>query len=318
MDGTGGAPPRPSTGRNGIAVRWLRLSATSRGILLMIASTVGFSIMHTAVRYLSGELHPLQIVFFRNLFGMTLFLPLVVKSGFAFMATQRLPMHLLRAALNVMAMSTFFLALSMTPLAQVNALAFSAPLFTAVLSVVLLGERFKARRWTAIVLGFVGALVIIRPGFAEIDLGSLLTLVSAFIWGLTMIVIRSLGRTESSLTITGYMTTLLSIMSLGPAIYVWQWPQLSAWIILVVIGLTGTVAQILLAESLKTAETTAVLPFDFLKIVWASMLGFLLFAEIPTIYTLTGAAIIFASSFYVAYRERQVDKREAVRPVGSP
>ena len=284
----------------------------------MVASTVGFSIMHTAVRYLSAELHPLQIVFFRNLFGMMMFLPLIARSGFSFMATQRLPMHFLRAVLNVMAMAAFFMALSLTPLAQVNALAFSAPLFTAVLSVVLLGERIRARRWTAIVMGFAGALVIIRPGFAEIDLGSLLTLVSAFIWGLTMIVIRSLGRTESSLTTTGYMITFLSVLSLVPALYVWQWPAWQAWVILLLIGLTGTVAQVLLAESLKTAETTAVLPFDFLKIVWASALGFLLFAEIPTLYTILGAAIIFASSFYVAYRERQIDKREAVRPEVSP
>lgn len=317
MDGTGGAPPRLSL-KDSLKSRWLGLPATSRGIALMVVSTACFSIMHASVRYLSAELHPLQIVFFRNLFGMMIFLPVIARSGFSFMATGRLPMHLLRAALNVIALMTFFFALSMTPLARVNALAFSAPLFTALLSVVLLGERFKARRWTAIAFGFAGALVIIRPGFAEIDFGSLLTLASAFIWGLTMIVIRSLGRTESSLTTTGYMITFLSILSLGPALYVWQWPVGAAWAVLVLIGLSGTTAQILLAESLRTAETTAVLPFDFLKIVWASGLGFLLFAEIPTVYTLAGAAIIFASSFYVAWRERQVDKREAVRPVGSP
>lgn len=284
----------------------------------MVGSTLGFSIMHTAVRYLSAELHSLQIVFFRNLFGTMIFLPLIARSGLSFMATSRLPMHFLRAVLNVMAMAAFFMALSLTPLAEVNALAFSAPLFTAVLSVVLLGERIRARRWTAIVLGFAGALVIIRPGFVEIDLGAILTLASAFIWGLTMIVIRSLGRTESSLTTTGYMITFLSILSLGPALYVWQWPDWQAWAILLMIGLTGTMAQVLLAESLKTAETTAVLPFDFLKIVWASALGFLLFAEIPTLYTILGATIIFASSFYVAYRERQIDKREAVHPTASP
>lgn len=313
MDGSGGVPPRIS-----LKKRWLELPATSRGIILMVGSTLGFSIMHTAVRYLSAELHSLQIVFFRNLFGTMIFLPLIARSGLSFMATSRLPMHFLRAVLNVMAMAAFFMALSLTPLAEVNALAFSAPLFTAVLSVVLLGERIRARRWTAIVLGFAGALVIIRPGFVEIDLGAILTLASAFIWGLTMIVIRSLGRTESSLTTTGYMITFLSILSLGPALYVWQWPDWQAWAILLMIGLTGTMAQVLLAESLKTAETTAVLPFDFLKIVWASALGFLLFAEIPTLYTILGATIIFASSFYVAYRERQIDKREAVHPTASP
>lgn len=313
MDGTGGAPPRQTQ-----KARWLDLSSASRGILLMVVSTVCFSIMHTAVRHLSAELHPLQIVFFRNLFGMILFLPLVLRGGFAFLHTQRLPMHLLRAVLNVMAMAFFFMALSMTALARVNALAFSAPLFTAVLSVFLLGERFRARRWSAILFGFAGAMVILRPGVASVDPGSWLTLISAFIWGLTMIVIRSLGRTESSLTTTGYMIAFLSILSLGPALYVWKTPEGTAWLILLLVGISGTIAQILLAESLKTAETTVVLPFDFLKIVWASMLGFLLFAEVPALHTWIGAAIIFASSFYVAYRERQTERAPTVGPAGSP
>lgn len=309
MDGSDGEPPR-----NSHRDSWLKLSATSRGIILMICSTVGFSMMHALVRYLSSELHPLEIVFFRNLFGAILFVPLVMKSGLSFLRTERLPMHLLRATLNVMTMGTFFMALSLSPLAQVNALAFTAPLFTAVLSVLLLGERFRARRWTAIALGFIGAMVIIRPGIADIDIGSIYTLVSAFIWGLTMIVIRSLGRTESSMTTTGYMIIFLSILSFGPALYVWQTPQGMAWVVLLLIGMTGTGAQILLAEALKTAETTAILPFDFLKIVWASGLGYLLFAEIPTIYVFLGAAIIFASGFYVAYRERQLHKKTEARP----
>lgn len=313
MQVSGGAPSHQS-----FKAYWLNIPATSRGIILMILSTVGFSVMHTLVRYLSAEIHPFQIVFFRNLFGIVLFVPLVVRSGLSFMKTERLPMHLLRAALNVMAMAAFFMALSLTPLAKVNALAFTAPLFTAILTVVLLGERIRARRWSAIAFGFVGAIVIIRPGFAEIDLGSVLTLVSAFIWGLTMIAIRSLGRTESSVTTTGYMIIFLSIFSLGPAIYVWQTPQGAAWAILVLIGITGTCAQILLAEALKTAETTAILPFDFLKIVWAAGLGYLLFAEIPTIYVFIGAFIIFSSSFYVAYREGQIDKQTKEPPVGSP
>ena len=120
---------------------------------------------------------------------------------------------------------------------------------------------------------------------------------------------RLLGRTESSLTTTGYMILLLSILSLGPALTVWQTPQADAWAILLLIGITGTAAQIGLAEALKAAEMTVVLPFDFLKIVWASMLGFMLFTEVPTIYTWIGAAIIFISSFYVAYRERQVARK---------
>ena len=309
MADPGGAPPQLS-----LKAKWLDFPATTRGILLMVASTIGFSLMHALVRHLSSELHPLQIVFFRNFFGTIFFIPIILKSGLSFLRTERLPMHLLRAGLNVLAMSTFFMALALSPLAQVNALAFTAPLFTAVLSVFFLGERFRARRWTAILLGFFGALIIIRPGVAAIDLGSIYTLVSAFIWALTMIVIRSLGSTESSMTTTGYVIIFLSILSLGPALYVWQTPQPLTWLILVLIALTGTSAQTMLAEALKTAETTAILPFDFLKIVWASALGYLLFAEVPTIYVFIGAFIIFTSGFYVAYRERQVTSKTEARP----
>jgi drug/metabolite transporter (DMT)-like permease len=285
---------------------WINASATSRGVALMIASTLAFSAMHTAVRYLSAELPPIQIAFFRNFFGMIIFAPLVLRHGLGFLRTERFPMHLLRAGLNVLAMFAFFTALSLTPLARVNALAFSAPLFAAVLSVVLLGERFHVRRWSAIVVGFIGTMVILRPGIAAVDTGSLLVLLSAGLWGITMIVIRILGRTESSLTTTGYMNLLLSALSLGPALYVWEMPQGIAWFWLLVVGVTGTSAQLALAEALKVAETTVIMPFDFLKIVWAALFGFVLFAEVPGPFTFIGAAIIFTSTLYIAWRERQL------------
>lgn len=298
-----GGPPAlsPKTG-------WKNASAATRGVMLMVASTIGFSAMHTEVRYLAlnSEMHPIQIAFFRNLFGVLVFMPLIFRHGLGFLRTERLPMHGLRGVLNVLAMFAFFTGLGLAPLARVNALAFSAPLFAALLSVVILGERFQVRRWTAIVIGFLGTLVILRPGIAPIDTGSLLVLMSAGIWGVTMIVIRVLGRTESSLTTTGYMNIFLTTFSLLPAIYLWETPTGMAWFWLVVIGITGTLAQLALAEALKIAETTVVMPFDFLKIVWASTLGFILFSEVPDFYTFIGAAIIFTSTFYIAWRERQV------------
>lgn len=276
----------------------------------MIASTIGFSAMHTEVRYLAlnSEMHPIQIVFFRNLFGMLVFMPLIFRHGLGFLRTERLPMHGLRGILNALAMFAFFTGLGLVPVAHANAIAFSAPLFTAILSVLLLGERFQVRRWTAIVVGFIGTLIILRPGVATIDTGSLLVLLSAGLWGITMIVIRVLGRTESSLTTTGYMNIFLTTFSLFPAIYLWETPGGMAWFWLVVIGVTGTLAQIALAEALKIAETTVVMPFDFLKIVWGALLGIVLFAEVPGFYTWVGGAIIFTSTFYIAWRERQVGR----------
>ena len=302
------APERPAPGIGGA---WSGLAPVSRGILLMVASTVGFAAMHVLVRYVSAELHPFQIAFFRNAFGVVVFLPLMLKTGLAVFHTRRLGLHGLRALLNVAAMLSFFTALTLTPIAQVTALAFTAPVFAAVLSVILLRERVHVRRWTAILLGFLGTLVILRPGLHSIDLGSVLTLVAAVLWAATMIVIRVLGRSESSLTITAYMNVLLALLSVVPALLVWRTPSLEALAWLLLIGILGTLAQIALAQSLKEAEPGAVMPFDFLKLIWVAILGYLLFAELPDVFIWLGGAIIVLSTSYIAYRESQLRKRRA-------
>lgn len=245
--------------------RWSRLAPNLRGIILMTTSTLCFSAMHAAIAYISRELHPFQIAFLRNVFGLLIFLPVVFRSGLSFLRTERLPMHMLRAGLNVAAMLAFFTALSLTPIARVTALAFTAPLFMAVLSVIVLGERIDAPRIAATILGFSGTAIVLRLDLVSIDHGALLVISSAVIWAVTMIVIKWLSRTESSLTITGYMSILLSLLSLGPALWMWREPSLFAWIVLVLVGITGTFGQLLLAEALKIADATAVMPFDFLR-----------------------------------------------------
>jgi len=263
------------------------------------------------IRRVSGEVDPIQIAFFRNFFGLIVFLPVLIRYGPGFLRTERLGLHGVRAVLNVIAMFAFFTALSLAPIARVTALGFSAPLFAAILSVVILHERFRLRRWMAISLGFLGTLIILRPGTIPLDLGSLLVLFSAALWGVVMIVIKMLARTETSMTITGYMNLLLSILSFVPALFVWTWPEPGTWGWLVAIAISGTLAQIAFAQSLREAETTAVLPFDFLKLVWVTALGAWLFAEIPDILTWVGGIIVFASGFYIAYRERRIAAEKA-------
>ena len=277
----------------------------------MAASTVGFAVMHTMIRHISTDLHTFQIVFFRNFFGLLVFLPMFMRYGVQPFKTQHLPRHLLRAGLNIIAMSAFFYALSITPISRVTALAFSAPLFTAVLSVFILKEKIRLHRWSAILFGFVGALIILRPGVIPLDLGSMLVLLSAFAWGITMIVIKILSRTDSAMTITSYVTLLLAIFALGPALWVWRPLDVTTLLWLVAIGITGTLAQVALAQSLKEGETTAVLPFDFLKLIWVSMIAYWLFGEVADLWTWIGAAVIISSGIYVAHREKIVKQREA-------
>ncbi len=294
-----------------VSALWAGLPGATRGILLMLLSTLGFSLMHALIRYVSADLHPLQIAFFRNAFGFLVILPWFLRYGLAPLRTQRLGLHAFRAVLNVAAMFAYFTALSLTPIAQVTALAFSAPIFAAMLGVLLLGEVVHLRRWSAIALGFAGTLIILRPGFETIDTGSWLTLLSAVLWASTLIVIRVLGRTESSVTITTYMTVFMTLLSVVPALLVWRDPGGEQWLLLVVIGVLGTLGQLAVAQSLKEAETGLVMPFDFCKLIWVAILGYIMFAEVPGPFVWLGGAVIFAASTYIAYRENQVARAEA-------
>lgn len=296
---------------------WDGQTPVMRGVVLMCASTVGFAIMHACVRFVSADLPPFQIAFFRNLFGLAFLLPLLIGAGFAQMRTKRLGLHALRGLINIVAMLMFFTALSITPLAKVTALSFTAPIFAAVLSVVFLGERFRLYRWVAILVGFLGMLIILRPGFVALEFGALLAAGSAALWAVAMILIKMLSRTESSVAIVAWMGIFLCAFSIGPALWVWQTPTLTNLAWLAFIGFSGSIAQVCLSQSFKEADPTAVLPFDFLKLIWATLLGIWLFGEFPDVLTVVGAMVIFSAGLFIAHRERR-QKSDITLPEDPP
>lgn len=299
--------------RIGIAGLWTRQSAIMRGIALMCLSTVAFAFMHALVRHVSSELPIFQIAFFRNLFGLIVLVPLIVRSNFELFRSRQIGLHALRGVVNIGAMLMFFMALSMTPLAKVTALSFTAPIFMAILSVLVLGERFRIHRWLAIVFGFIGMMIILRPGLVAMDTGAMLVLGSAGLWAIAMVLIKVLSRTESSVSIVAWMGIFLCLFSIGPALWVWQPVSGTQMIWLMLVGLFGTIAQVALSQSLKETDPTAVMPFDFLKLVWTTLLGVWFFAEIPDLYTWVGAAVIFGSGLYIARRERQLLRASTLR-----
>lgn len=276
----------------------------------MVLSTVAFSAMHAMIVAITRDLHPFQVAFFRNVFAILMFTPLFWQSGLSFLRTDRIWMHVLRASLNVVAMLMFFTGLAMTPIARVTALSFTAPLFMALLSVIIFRERMVSARWIALIAGFAGTMIVMRPDVAAWDVGALLVLASALIWAFTMVTIKALSRTDSSITITGYMAILLTLLSFGPALWVWTWPTQEQFLWLAVIGATGTLAQLSLAEALKRADATAVMPFDFLKLVWASLLGFMIFDQVPALPTWIGGAVIFGAGLLVIYHESGRQRRQ--------
>ena len=296
----------------------LKESSTIRGISLMIAATILFSIMHASIKYMSTNLHPFEIAFFRNLFGLFVIAPWLIKYGIQPLKTKKIKLHAARSFFNVLAMLSFFYSLSITPLAEVSTLGFTAPLFASILAVIFLKEIVGIRRIIAIIFGFVGTIVVIDPVYSSVDIGHLLVLFSASVWSISLIIIKILGRTESSVTITSYMVLFMIPLSGFAAYFYWETPTLYDLLFLLLIGITGTSAQMLLAQALREGDTSIIMPFDFLKLIWAVCIGFLFFSEIPEINVWIGSIMIFCSTLYIAYREKVLSGKGKGKKLSQP
>lgn len=292
-----------------ISQRFGRLADPTRGAVFMIAAAAGFAVMMAIVRYVSRELHPFEVAFFRNLFGLGLMAPWIVRVGRDSLTTRRWAMHLLRSLAGLAAMLTLFTALSLLPLAEVTALTFTAPLFTTIGAAVILGETVKARRWSATLVGFAGALIILRPGAETIRPESLIALAAAALMACAFLTVKSLSRTEHPNTIVLMMGVLMTPLSLVPALFVWTPPTAHLWGWLAAMGLAATIGQVFLTRAFAAADASAVLPFDFSRLVFVAILGYVFFGERPDVWTWAGAGVIVAASGYIAHREAALGRR---------
>ena len=278
---------------------------TLRGMLFMLLAAMFLACMMAGVRYASGEMHPYVIVFFRLAFGCLLVAPSIVLYRFEPLRTRRLALVTLRSVICGVSILLIFTGLGLIPLAKATALQFSAPLFAAVLAPFLLGEVVRARRVAALVVGYIGTLVILRPGFVAVELGSLLVLSGAATWGFGMILTKIMARTESNLTITAYMTLVSAPLALAIALPVWttpSWEQV-AWM-LAIAGF-GTAGDLCLAQAFRDGPATAVIPFDFTKLVWVALIGYFAFDEIPDAGIWIGGSMVLCAVTYIANREHK-------------
>lgn len=289
-----------------------KLSPTLAGAALVVLSTMGFSIMHTMIQYLGKQgLHGFEIAFFRNLFGIVALTPIFVRYGLEPFRTTKLKLHFVRGIVNAAAMLMFFYGITTgIALGLVQSLSFTAPLFTSLLAVLFLGEKMRVHRWTALGIGFVGTLIILRPGVSAIEPGAVYILLAAMMWGIAMTIIKRLTNTDSALTVSLYMVLMLTPISGIAAAFVWEWPTAEQYIWLGAIGVIGTFSQMAFAQAFRLADVTAVLPFDFSKLIWSAILGWFFFAQVLDIWVWIGAVMIFCGGFYIAYRERKVSGRE--------
>lgn len=280
-----------------------RRGNTMYGIAWMLTATVGFVIMHMLIRQLSGEIHPFEIAFFRNFLGLFLLAGWFTKVGWSALKTKNPGLHLWRGVVNSAAMLCYFLSLSYAPFATVAALGFTSQLFAALGAVLFLGERFRMRRTAAMICGFLGVLVIVQPGAATVGIGEILVISSAVAWSVALLLIKTMSRTDSSWTITAYMNILLTPTTLVAAAFYWVWPTFEQFLWLAAIAVAGTLAQTALNQALREAEVAVVMPFEFLRLIWAGLIGYFVFAELPTVWTWIGGAMIIGSTSYIAYRE---------------
>ncbi|MSO93665.1 MAG: DMT family transporter [Rhodospirillales bacterium] len=280
-----------------------------RGIFYMVAATVLWTATMLSVRVVAERLHPLEIVFFRNLFGVLVLLPFFARQGLAVFRTQRLGLQALRGGLNSVSLATLFIAIPITPLALATALDFSCALFGAVLAVLVLGETLRFRRMAALAVGFGGILVVLQPGVADIQAGSILVLISSLLVGISFAIIKVLSRTDSSVTTTLYTGLFSTPLTLVAMIPVWQVPGLADWPWLVAIGAFGGLSYVCIAQSFREADMTAVLPFDFLRLIWSTFAAFWLFFEVPSVWTWIGALMIFSAGLVLGYRETREEER---------
>ena len=279
----------------------------------MLASACLFGCMAVVIRLASAELHPFEIAFFRNLFGLLFALPLLVRHGTGLLRTSKLPLYFFRSAIGIVSMLCGFWAIVNLPLAQAVSLSYSTPLFVTIGAVLVLGEVVRARRWTAVALGFVGVILILQPG-ADFSPGVLVALLAAALSAAVAISIKFLSRTEKPDAIVLYTTLLWVPLSLIPALWVWENPQGITWLWIVLAGFFGTAGHMCWARALQLGDASMLTPISFLQVPIVATAGYLLFDEHLDAWILVGAGIIFVANAYIAHREAQLARRAVTDP----
>ncbi|MBZ9653982.1 DMT family transporter [Phyllobacterium lublinensis] len=268
-----------------------------RAAIWMMGSLTAILMMAVSGREASRELDVFQIMEMRSVIGLAMLYPLIRSSGgFRAMKTSRIWQHLGRNSAHYAGQFAWLKALSMIPLAQVIAIEFTTPAWTALMAVAFLGERLNIWRVLTIALGIIGVVIIVRPGVGTVEIGQLIVLGAAFTFGISFTMVKSLTRTDSVVKIIFWMLVIQSAIGLLPALHVWQWPSIHTLPWVVVIAFTGTFSHFCMAKALQYADATVVIPMDFLRVPLMAVLGWLIYAERIDMFTAVGAALILSGN----------------------
>jgi drug/metabolite transporter (DMT)-like permease len=310
-------PARAWTARVHAAVsdRTAHLSPTARALLWAMSAGFLFSLLNTLARTLSQHLHPMQAQFLRYFFGLVVMLPLVWHAGLAAYRPKRIFGQFTRGAVHTLGLVLWFLALPNIPLADMTAIGFTGPIFIMIGAFLFLREPMRWERWVAVGVGFCGMLVVLGPKFSGSGGGwHLVMLASAPVFAASFLLTKALTRTESTAVIVLWQAISVTLFSLPLALPVWQWPSAWQWAGFTLAGVLGTVGHYCLTRSYRYADISATQSTKFLDLIWAALMGFLVFSDLPSVSTLIGGALISAGTLWLARRESKARSRIMPKP----
>lgn len=287
-----------------LVARWLALPPNLRGILWVALSGVLFALLNVFTLIPAQHLNPYVMAFLRYFFGALFLLPVVFRLGlYRSLHTNRLGLHISRGAIHTAGMMLWFVALPLTTLAEITALGFTGPIFVTIGAALFLGEDVRLRRWIAVIVGFIGAMIIIRPGFSALHLGVICILLSTPIFSASNLMSKALASTDSANTIVIWQNIVIVICAAPFAIWFWQNPEWSDIVWFLLAGLAGTLGHICQQRGYQLADITLLQPIGFLSLIYNTVLGYFLFFQQPDVWTFVGAAVIFGSAMYISHRE---------------
>lgn len=279
----------------------------SLGILMMALGFLTFSIVDASAKFLTTELHPIQIVWVRQLGFLVFVLTMLLVQGTGSLKSARPGLQILRGACAVSSATAFIVAVAYIPLADAVAISFVAPFFVTLMGAFWLGEKVGIRRWSAVIVGFIGALIIIRPGAAVLHPASFLVIAAAMLFSLRQILSRILGAVDGTKTTIAYSALAGSALISIPLPFVWSLPvDPTVWGLLVLIAVLAGVAEFFIIRALELAEAVAVAPVHYTMMLWGTLWGYFVFGDFPDLFTWIGAGVIMSSGAYTIWRERVV------------
>ena len=277
-------------------------------IFLIIISIIFGTLMGTFIKLAQEELNVFTTGFLRFFFGFLIITPYILKTKFEVFSTKNLKIHILRSALNLPAMLLGFAALAMLPLEKMTAIHFIVPIIVTILAVIFLKEKIYLYRSIALVMGFLGMLIILRPGIIDISIGIYMALISSLIWSVVIILTKKVSKDDSAITILAHQYVYMSLFSFPLVIYFWDQPSLKTIIFILCAAMSGTILHIALNHAYKLVDVTMTQPYSFLGLVVSSIIGYFVFSDKPDFYTWLGASVIFCGVLLISYRELQLNK----------